>query len=106
MENMKIRIADIKTAPWNARKNITPKSVEDLAESIRETGLINPITLWGAPDCTMYCIAGNRRLAALRSIGRNDIVEGVDFTMFNGNEMEARQVTITENLQREDVGVL
>lgn len=106
MGNAEIKIDEIETAPWNARKDITPESVMNLAKSIKETGLINPITLWGASDGTMYCIAGNRRLAAMRCLGFGEIAEGVEFTVFNGDESEARQATITENLQREDVGVL
>lgn len=106
MGNTKIKMADIKTAPWNARKGITPESVKGLAKSIEETGLINPITLWESPDGAMYCIAGNRRLEAFRHLGIEEITEGVDFMFFVGDENDARQVTITENLQREDIGVL
>lgn len=106
MGNTKIKMADIKAAPWNARKDITPESVRDLAKSIEETGLINPIALWESPDGAMYCIAGNRRLEAFRHLGIEEITEGVDFLFFRGTETDARQATITENLQREDVGVL
>lgn len=102
----RIKTSEIKAAPWNARKDITPESVRDLAKSIEETGLINPITLWESPEGAAVCVAGNRRLAALRSLGIEEISEGVDFTAFKGDEREARQATITENLQREDVGVL
>ena len=106
----KIKLMDVKSAPWNARGNILPASVSELVRSINEQGLINPITLWRGEDGQLICIAGNRRLAALRiaSEPKADLRELTDreYTMFEGTEDEAKMVTLTENLQREDVGPL
>lgn len=101
-----ISIDDIKSAPWNTRGEITPESVAELAASIGEQGLINPVTIWESDDGVWLCIAGNRRLVALRATGVKQLVEGSDFTRFVGSEDEAKMVTVTENLQREDVGPL
>lgn len=101
-----ISIDDIKSAPWNTRGEITPESVAELAASIGEQGLINPVTLWESDDGAWLCVAGNRRLVALRATGVKQLVEGSDFTRFVGSEDEAKMVTVTENLQREDVGPL
>lgn len=101
-----ISIDDIKSAPWNTRGEITPESVAELAASIGEQGLINPVTLWESDDGVWLCVAGNRRLVALRATGVKQLVEGSDFTRFVGSEDEAKMVTVTENLQREDVGPL
>ena len=106
----KIKLMDVKSAPWNARGNILPASVSELVRSINEQGLINPITLWRGEDGQLICIAGNRRLAALRiaSEPKAHLRELTDreYTMFEGTEDEAKMVTVTENLQREDVGPL
>jgi len=100
---MTIKLSEIIPAPWNTRGEITPESVKDLAESIKEQGLINPITVWKGEDGNgWYCIAGHRRIAALLSLG----VDEAACTEFHGTEQDAKAVTITENLQREDVGVI
>lgn len=101
-----ISIDDIKSAPWNTRGEIKPESVAELAASIGEQGLINPVTLWESDGGVWLCVAGNRRLVALRATGVKQLVEGSDFTRFVGSEDEAKMVTVTENLQREDVGPL
>jgi len=100
---MKIKLSEIIPAPWNTRGEITPESVKGLAESIEEQGLINPITVW-KNDKKWLCIAGNRRLAALLSLHTTDYVLPVDYyTIFDGEEADAKVITVIENLQREDV---
>lgn len=99
---MTIKLNQIIPAPWNTRGSITPESVADLAKSIEEQGLINPITLW-SHDSVVYCIAGNRRLEAIKTLGRSSLNDQ-EYTNFAGTEQEAKMVTVTENLQREDVG--
>lgn len=102
----RINLNEIKSAPWNPRGEVAPDGVKDLAKSIEETGLINAVSLWESPDGEIYCIAGNRRLAALRSLGRETLDED-EFTLLKGiDESGARAVTVVENLQRESVGVV
>lgn len=97
----------INYAPWNTRGKITGESVNDLSHSIAELGLINPITIWQRPDDGEWiCIAGNRRLAALRVNQVENLAEGHQLVVFRGSEHDARMVTVTENLQRDDVGPL
>ncbi len=103
----KIRIGEIEPAPWNARSEISEESVRGLADSIREVGLIHPIALWESPDGRTYCVAGNRRLAALRlAFGADWEIAEEDYAEVDGDEDEARMVTVVENLQRSDIGVL
>lgn len=105
-----ISIDDIKSAPWNTRGKILPASVSELVLSISEQGLINPITLWRGADGELICIAGNRRLAALRIVAEQNAhlreLTDREYTVFEGTEHEAKMITVTENLQREDVGPL
>lgn len=103
---MTIKLNSIIPAPWNARTAITPESVAELAASIEAQGLLQPIVLWRpqADDGKLVCIAGNRRLAALVKLGKE--LEDGDWVQFIGNEAEARAVTITENLQRENLGII
>jgi len=97
---MTIKLSEIIPAPWNTRVEITPESVKELAESIKEQGLIQPIVVWDNRGEWM-CIAGNRRLAAMREIGYE--LEEADTVIFDGEEADAKMITVTENLQREDV---
>jgi len=99
---MTIKLKDIIPATWNTRGNITPDSVKELAASIREQGLIQPIVVWKNADGQWVCIAGNRRLVALREIGYE--LDEADTVIFDGDENDAKMITVTENLQREDVG--
>ena len=102
----RINLNEIKSAPWNPRGEVAPDGVRDLAKSIEETGLINAVSLWESSDGEIYCIAGNRRLAALRSLGRETLDED-EFMLLKGiDESGARAVTVVENLQRESVGVI
>ena len=102
----RINLNEIKSAPWNPRGEVAPDGVKNLAKSIEETGLINAVSLWKSPDGEIYCIAGNRRLAALRSLGRETLDED-EFMLLKGiDESGARAVTVVENLQRESVGVI
>jgi len=97
---MTIKLSEIIPAPWNTRGEITPESVKKLAESINEQGLIQPIVVWNNSG-VWVCIAGNRRLVALREIGYE--LEEADTVIFDGDESDAKLITVTENLQREDV---
>ncbi len=106
MEEGNIKIGEIVLAPWNARGEITPESVADLAASIKETGLINPITLWRDEEAGItYCIAGNRRLAALKSLGLKEVANS-DWCEIYGGIKDAKLLTIAENLLRENIGMI
>lgn len=93
-----ISIKDLNHAPWNPRPKIEKKDVAELAASIEAGGLIHRIGVWKNEKGKFVVIDGNRRLEALKSIGKKtapcDILE-ID-------ETKAREMTITANLQRTD----
>lgn len=101
---MKIALKDIIPAPWNPRSDITPESVAEIAESIKAQGLINPVTLWRDGSGAWVCIAGNRRLAALRvAFGEDAEIDDGDYATFEGSEGEAKAITFSENHHREQI---
>ena len=101
---MKIALKDIIPAPWNPRADITPESVAEIAESIKAQGLINPVTLWRDGGGAWVCIAGNRRLAALRVVlGEDAEIDDTDYATFEGSEGEAKAITFSENHHREQI---
>jgi DNA modification methylase/ParB-like chromosome segregation protein Spo0J len=75
-----------------------PRDVEGLAESIREVGLLNPITV--GKDYRL--IAGGNRIAAFRLLGRDKIPAHV----IDLDELDAELAEIDENLIRNELTVL
>ena len=61
-----IPIMMIKPNPYQPRKNFSQKSLEELAESIKEVGLIQPITVRRAGVNGYELVAGERRLRPQR----------------------------------------
>ena len=88
-------------APWNPRPEITEADVAELAESIRDQGLLNRLSVMANPMKEGYFIvfAGNRRYAACRLAGIRDI----PCEIFDVTTEEAKVLTALENLQRKDV---
>ena len=77
-------------------RNIDPKKVEKLAESISEIGLINPIQINGRT-----LIAGAHRLAATKLLGINTII--TNSVGINGDDDSFRLIEIDENLFRNEL---
>jgi DNA modification methylase len=75
-----------------------PRDVESLAESIREIGLLHPITV----TSSLRLVAGGRRLAAFRLLGRPEIPANV----VELDDLDAELAEIEENLIRNELTVL
>lgn len=73
-------------------RTLDEESVESLTQSIREVGLIHPITI--SPDRTL--VAGRHRLEAVRRLGWDSILAVVA----DGNPAHQELITIDENLRR------
>ena len=94
----KIRMDKIYPNPNQPRKNFDKDSLNELAESIRIHGLIQPIIVNKMPDGYMI-IAGERRFKAAKIAGLDEI----DAIVKNYNEKQVAEISIIENLQREDL---
>ena len=93
-----IRLSDIEPNPRQPRQDFDPIALEDLAQSIRENGVITPITLRKTGD-TYQIIAGERRWRASRLAGLTEIPAIV----LDVDENTAYALALIENLQREDL---
>ena len=93
-----IRLSDIEPNPRQPRQDFDPVALEDLAQSIRENGVITPITLRKTGD-TYQIIAGERRWRASRLAGLTEIPAIV----LDVDENTAYALALIENLQREDL---
>jgi len=93
-----INIASIKTNPYQPRKTFDPIQLEELAKSIKEFGLIQPIVVRKAKD-GYELVAGERRLRATRAIGMLKIPAIIR----DLSDKELAEIALIENLQREDL---
>lgn len=94
----KIDINKIYTNPNQPRKTFDKESLNELAESIRIHGLIQPIVVNEMPDGYMI-IAGERRFRACKICGLKEI----DAVVKNYSNKQIAEIAIIENLQREDL---
>ena len=98
----KVLIENISDPPktgLNVRQTDRDVDVEDLAKSIEEHGLLQPITLRGKFGEPPYAlIAGHRRLAAHRRLGKSTIK--ATFKPANYSDFKAKVDSLVENLQR------
>ena len=93
-----IPIGDIRTNPYQPRKNFDEESLKELADSIRVHGVFQPIIV--KKSIKGYdLVAGERRLRASKMAGLETIPAIVrEFT-----DEEMREISLLENLQREDL---
>ena len=102
MEEMsEIRIADIVPNPTQPRTDFDEEALEELAESIRQLGLIQPITVKRSGD-KYIIISGERRWRASEKAGLKALpayIREVDDTTLHA-------MALVENIQREDLNAI
>ena len=95
-----LRIADIEPRRDQPRKTFERESLETLADSIANYGVLQPIIVRENPDFGTYeIIAGERRWRASKMAGLTEIPA----VIFDGDDLRAAQVALIENVQREDL---
>ena len=81
------------------RKRFDPETLEDLAQSIRQHGIIQPLTVRRLPSGYYQIIAGERRWRAARLAG---LVE-IPAIIIEADDRKVMELGLIENLQREDL---
>ena len=100
----RVPIEFLKPNPRNPRRHFAEAELEELAASIRERGIIQPIlvrTLRGAVD-QYEIVAGERRWRAAQRAGLHD----VPVVLLEVSDREALELAIIENVQRTDLNAL
>ncbi|NLJ41910.1 MAG: ParB/RepB/Spo0J family partition protein, partial [Clostridiales bacterium] len=97
-----IPIALIKPNPYQPRKGFSQQGLEELSSSIKEIGLIHPITVRKTGSKGYELIAGERRLRAVKMAG----METISAIIVSGDEKGSAIMAMIENLQREDLHYL
>lgn len=85
--------------PYQTRENLDETALGELADSIKATGVLQPITVRAVPGGRYQLIAGERRWLASQKAGKATVPAIVRQV---SNE-QAMEMTIIENLQREDL---
>jgi len=91
-----VQTGQIRPNPFQPRKEFNPDAIEELAHSIKEKGVIQPLLVRNKGDY-YELIAGERRLRACKSLGLNEIpiiVKDVD-------DKDSLEYALIENIQRE-----
>lgn len=93
----------IDSDPSQPRRDFDPESLQSLAASISEHGVLQPIVLKPAADSDRYqIIAGERRFRASKLAGRDTIPALIR----NASEQNRLELALVENVQREDLAPL
>lgn len=99
----KISVNKIIAGIYQPRQNFSQSEITELAESIKEKGLIQPILLRKKGDEDLYeIIAGERRYRASKLAGLQEISAIVRKI----NNHDALEIALIENIQREDLSVI
>ena len=94
-----VRMDDIQPNPNQPRSEFDDDNLQELANSIRQIGLVQPITLRDMGDGTYTIIAGERRWRACQRVGLTTIPAYIR-TVDDENMLE---MALVENIQREDL---
>ena len=97
-----VPVAQIKANPNQPRREFDQTALQELADSIAEIGIIQPITLRKMDDDTYQIIAGERRFRASQLAGLTSVPAYIR-TADDENVME---MALIENIQREDLNSL
>jgi ParB family transcriptional regulator, chromosome partitioning protein len=97
-----VRIAQIEANPFQPRQDFNPDALIELAQSIRELGLIQPITVRKIAAQKYQIISGERRFRAAQMAG----VDEVPVYIRTANDQAMLEMALVENIQRENLNAL
>lgn len=101
-EIMYIPISCIKPNPYQPRKTFSKRSLEELSQSIKAYGIIQPISVRKISDNSYELVAGERRLRAAELAN----LEKVPAIVLDMKDQDSAVLALIENLQREDLNFL
>jgi ParB family chromosome partitioning protein len=97
-----LAIDQIEHNPYQTRQEFEPELLEELAESIRVQGVLQPIVVRPGKEGRFILILGERRLRASKMAGKT----AIPVIVKRVSEQQAAEMTLVENLQREDLHCL
>ena len=100
-QTSRISISDLSRNPYQPRQYFSEEKLEELANSIKKNGIIQPIAVRPnkAENGKYEIVAGERRWIAAQRAGLHDI----PVTILDLSDVESLEVAIVENIQRDDL---
>ena len=100
-QNNMASISDLTRNPYQPRQNFKEEKLEELANSIRKNGIIQPIAVRASKSGSekYEIVAGERRWLAAQRAGLHEI----PITILDLSDVESLEVAIVENIQRDDL---
>src|SRR5579864_1267790 len=89
----------IDSNPYQTRRNVKEEGLNELAESIRASGVVQPVIIRPSANGRYHLVAGERRWLASKRAGKT----AVPAVIRQVSDEQAMEITIIENLQREDL---
>lgn len=93
---------EIRANRYQPRQNFDEAALEDLSESIRQYGILQPLIVRRLPEKGYELIAGERRLRAACKAG----LEKVPALVREYNDAEISEIALIENIQRENLNII
>lgn len=100
--NLQIEISSIDANPFQPRLHFDNQSLEELAASIRQLGIVVPLTVRETGDGRYQLIAGERRLRAARMAGLTHVPAYIR----TADDTAMLEMALVENIQREDLDAI
>ena len=97
-----VPIDKITANPYQPREEFDGEALDELAQSIRQQGVITPVTVRLMPDGTYQLIAGERRTRAARLAGLKEIPAYIR----TATDTQMMEMALVENIQRADLGAM
>lgn len=97
-----LKVVDVKASKFQPRLHFSDEKIQELAQSIKEKGVIQPILVRSHTDGSFELIAGERRLRAVKFLGLTEIPAIVRRV----SDADLLELSIIENVQREELNCL
>ena len=98
----KIDVSTIKANPNQPRKIFDEEKLNDLSESIKEHGLLQPVVVVENEDGGYTLVAGERRLRA-HKLANMDKIKAI---IIDADDFKLRELALIENIQRDDLNII
>lgn len=100
--NLEIEISAIEYNPFQPRTRFNEEALNELAVSIKELGIVQPLTVREKGDGSYQLIAGERRLRAAKLAG----LKSVPAYIRTADDQAMLELALVENIQREDLDAI
>jgi ParB family chromosome partitioning protein len=97
-----VPVGDIRPNPWQPRTHFDQQELQELADSIREHGVLQPVLVSQQPDGTFQLITGERRWRAVQLAG----LPTVPAMVKEATPQASLEMALVENIQRRDLNPL